>query len=59
MSKNRKLDDIDIYINSGNPTEEDFKEISKAIQAYKKKEALRDKRKKAAAASRIVKKKSL
>ena len=41
-----KLDDIG-FIKSSNPTEEDFKEISKAIQAFKKKEALRDKRKKA------------
>jgi hypothetical protein len=59
MAKNRKLDDVDIYINSGNPTDEDFKEISKAIQAYKKKVALREKKRKAANASTTLKKKSL
>lgn len=55
MSKIKKFDDVDIYINSGNPTEEDFKEISKALQAYKKKEALREKKKKAGKIVRSVK----
>lgn len=61
MRKNNldHFEDVDISINSGNPTEKDFKEISKYIQAYKKKQALRDKKKKAANGSQTVKKKSL
>ena len=50
------FEDVDISINSGNPTPEEFAEISRYIQAYKKKQELREKKKKSSKASNPLKK---
>lgn len=53
------FEDVDISIKSGKPTPAELAEISEYVQAQKKKQALRDKKKKSTASSRTIKKKSL